>query len=485
MDFFDIKILDKLEKANQTSLDFLTGKLNLQIFSSSDHYTSFETLLQVKFLFQKMLPKMPKDYILRQVFDENQCVMTLNQRIDGKLNVFRIIGAVLYRPCFSRKILEIVFLAIDSDYHINGYGAFLMNCFKEVTKLQYNSYLKIGEDYKNRNLIITDLSIFNNPSIIKVSELEMNKTVHKNEDVSIDNAAGVLNSLDVNGTDVSIDNAAGVLNSLDVNGTDVSIDNTAGVLGDAAKRFKNTDEHVILSKDNLYLLTYADNSAIGFFKKQGFCLNPKSQEWIGYIKDYEGGTLVECKIYSEINYLNKKEIILKTREIIFEKMKKFNNFHILQDPQSLSSNDLLRHAGIGRDPAIESSLSNIQSNNPNILIEKRSKEDFLKDFLSFLVFSMQSHPSSWPFHVPVSIKDVPDYFDVIKKPMDLSLIMEKIGKEEYKNVNEFINDTCLMCENCFTYNGVDTQYYKCAENIKNYFFKTLERYKKTILAWGV
>lgn len=45
-----------------------------------------------------------------------------------------------------------------------------------------------------------------------------------------------------------------------------------------------------------YLLTYADNFAIGYFKKQGFTKDQKMAEykWKGYIKDYDGGTLMEC-----------------------------------------------------------------------------------------------------------------------------------------------------------------------------------------------
>ena len=51
------------------------------------------------------------------------------------------------------------------------------------------------------------------------------------------------------------------------------------------------------SKSIKYILTYADNNAIGYFRKQGF-VNSKIEpiipllNWQGYIKDYEGGTLM-------------------------------------------------------------------------------------------------------------------------------------------------------------------------------------------------
>jgi hypothetical protein len=46
------------------------------------------------------------------------------------------------------------------------------------------------------------------------------------------------------------------------------------------------------------LLTYADFSAIGFFRKQAFekTVDTAEKEWSGYIKAYEGGALMECRV---------------------------------------------------------------------------------------------------------------------------------------------------------------------------------------------
>ncbi|KAF4756844.1 Histone acetyltransferase kat2b, partial [Perkinsus olseni] len=55
-----------------------------------------------------------------------------------------------------------------------------------------------------------------------------------------------------------------------------------------------------------YFLTYADNHAIGYFKRQGFTKHlsfPKAQ-WNGFIKDYDGGSLMGCKLFENINYLD-------------------------------------------------------------------------------------------------------------------------------------------------------------------------------------
>ena len=42
------------------------------------------------------------------------------------------------------------------------------------------------------------------------------------------------------------------------------------------------------------MLTYADNHAVGYFRKQGFKkqVTMRRERWQGYLKDYEGATLM-------------------------------------------------------------------------------------------------------------------------------------------------------------------------------------------------
>ena len=60
-----------------------------------------------------------------------------------------------------------------------------------------------------------------------------------------------------------------------------------------------------------YFLTYADNNAIGYFKKQGFnkALKMPKEQWKDYIKEYDGGTLMEASLNSKINYSDLSNII--------------------------------------------------------------------------------------------------------------------------------------------------------------------------------
>lgn len=63
------------------------------------------------------------------------------------------------------------------------------------------------------------------------------------------------------------------------------------------------------------------------------------------------------------------------------------------------------------------------------------------------------------FHYPVDVKklNIPDYFDIIKVPMDFTTIKNKLNGNIYENINEYINDMMLVFWNCDTYNGIDSE----------------------------
>lgn len=67
-------------------------------------------------------------------------------------------------------------------------------------------------------------------------------------------------------------------------------------------------DHAIERNIN-YFLAYADNNAIEYFRKQGFQkyvpgverFMPESR-WKGYIKDYNGSTMMQCSIDRHIKH---------------------------------------------------------------------------------------------------------------------------------------------------------------------------------------
>ncbi|XP_053236374.1 bromodomain adjacent to zinc finger domain protein 1A isoform X2 [Podarcis raffonei] len=86
-----------------------------------------------------------------------------------------------------------------------------------------------------------------------------------------------------------------------------------------------------------------------------------------------------------------------------------------------------------------------------------------------LVVELVRHDDSWPFMKLVSKIQVPDYYDIIKKPIALNIIREKVNKCEYKLASEFIEDIELMFSNCFEYNPRNTSEAKAGTRLQDFF----------------
>lgn len=69
------------------------------------------------------------------------------------------------------------------------------------------------------------------------------------------------------------------------------------------------------------------------------------------------------------------------------------------------------------------------------------------------------------FAQPVSKVDVPDYYDIVKEPMDWSAIKDKIANKIYDSVEEMRQDVLKIATNAMTYNKADTPYHKAATKI--------------------
>ena len=69
-------------------------------------------MLRPQNIFQKQLPKMPREYIARLVHDRNHLSMAIVKR---GLNV---VGAITYRPFAQRGFAEIVFCAITGTEQV-------------------------------------------------------------------------------------------------------------------------------------------------------------------------------------------------------------------------------------------------------------------------------------------------------------------------------------------------------------------------------
>uniref|UniRef100_A0A4W6BQW2 Bromodomain containing 1b n=1 Tax=Lates calcarifer TaxID=8187 RepID=A0A4W6BQW2_LATCA len=82
------------------------------------------------------------------------------------------------------------------------------------------------------------------------------------------------------------------------------------------------------------------------------------------------------------------------------------------------------------------------------------------------------------FAQPVSTKEVPDYLDHIKNPMDFSTMRKRIDSHGYKNLEEFESDFNLIISNCMTYNAKDTFFYKAAQRMQDHGGAILRRARR-------
>ncbi|PFH45479.1 hypothetical protein AMATHDRAFT_159553 [Amanita thiersii Skay4041] len=89
-------------------------------------------------------------------------------------------------------------------------------------------------------------------------------------------------------------------------------------------------------------------------------------------------------------------------------------------------------------------------------------EDLLRDsFHRIIAVDRSEH-----FRYPVSKAEVPDYFDIVKKPMCWSTIEEKINSHAYFESQEFKNDITLVLDNAMLYNAPNTAYFKTAKRVQ-------------------
>ncbi len=72
-----------------------------------------KALIDLKNIFSKQLPKMPKEYICKLMFDRKHEALVI-QKTQSK----KIIGGICFRVYEEQKFAEIAFLAITSDEQV-------------------------------------------------------------------------------------------------------------------------------------------------------------------------------------------------------------------------------------------------------------------------------------------------------------------------------------------------------------------------------
>ncbi|XP_047657036.1 histone acetyltransferase KAT2A isoform X2 [Tachysurus fulvidraco] len=312
-------------------------------------------LVGLQNVFSHQLPRMPKEYITRLVFDPKHKTLALIK--DG-----RVIGGICFRMFPTQGFTEIVFCAVTSNEQVKGYGTHLMNHLKEY-------HIKHGI---------------------------------------------------------------------------------------------------------LYFLTYADEYAIGYFKKQGFSKDikvPKSR-YLGYIKDYEGATLMECELNPRIPYTELSHIIKRQKEIIKKLIERKQSQIRKVYPGLTCFKEGVRQIPVESIPGIRETGWKPSAKEKN---KELKDPDLLYNILKNLLAQIKTHPDAWPFMEPVKKSEAPDYYEIIRFPIDLKTMTERLKNRYYVTKKLFIADLQRVITNCREYNPPDSEYCKCANTLEKFlYFKQKE-----------
>ncbi|XP_059657315.1 transcription factor GTE10-like [Cornus florida] len=97
-----------------------------------------------------------------------------------------------------------------------------------------------------------------------------------------------------------------------------------------------------------------------------------------------------------------------------------------------------------------------------------------------LLNRLMSHQFGWVFNTPVDVVklNIPDYFNVIKNPMDLGTVKSKLITGKYLSPLDFAADVRLTFSNAMTYNPPGNDVHIMADTLRKFFevrWKPLEK----------
>mmetsp|Transcript_15479 Transcript_15479/g.23615 ORF Transcript_15479/g.23615 Transcript_15479/m.23615 type:complete len:259 (+) Transcript_15479:107-883(+) len=231
-----------------------------------------------------------------------------------------------------------------------------------------------------------------------------------------------------------------------------------------------------------YFITYADNFAIGYFKKQGFtkAITMPRERFRGLIKEYDGGTMMECYVHPSIDFLHMPEILNAQRDFILQRIRLNAKSHStvydpVQKPMVMESNGARQNEYVARAMAIPGvaeagwTAADIQQTASGGAKDGDRQRSALKTEMLQILKKIDEQQCVWPFRLPVDTTEVTDYLEIIKDPIDLSTIQKRLKKEDYYRTKHLLyTDLMRMVNNCKLYNTSDSSYYECAVQLEEY-----------------
>ncbi|KAI7733945.1 hypothetical protein M8C21_005331 [Ambrosia artemisiifolia] len=131
------------------------------------------------------------------------------------------------------------------------------------------------------------------------------------------------------------------------------------------------------------------------------------------------------------------------------------------DPQVKKVSSLNR-GGSGRLQSVNEPANPAATETFSLILRKQC-ETLLK--------KLMSHQHGWVFNKPVDVValKIPDYFNVIKKPMDLGTVKAKLGSGSYSSPFQFLADVRLTFSNAMTYNPPGNDVHIMADVLSKFF----------------
>lgn len=117
----------------------------------------------------------------------------------------------------------------------------------------------------------------------------------------------------------------------------------------------------------------------------------------------------------------------------------------------------------GKTPASPEGMTR-EARKQVMLKERHRRVQSLWGQCGTILKQLKGNRNAWPFHKPVDWQalNIPDYPNIVKNPMDMSTISERLGgwdgkdhrNRDYKSPLEFRDDMRLIFDNCKLYNPV-------------------------------
>ncbi|KAL6610823.1 Bromodomain-containing protein [Neocallimastix sp. 'constans'] len=129
------------------------------------------------------------------------------------------------------------------------------------------------------------------------------------------------------------------------------------------------------------------------------------------------------------------------------------------------------------DNESSSSHPNKKGHSNEVSTQSKIEHDKLKGWRKNILMiwnDIANHRYGPVFLNPVKVEDAPDYYDIIKKPMDLNSIKQRVKDGVIKSTIEFHRDVMLMCTNSLMYNQEDSEVYPMALEMKEHADKEIK-----------